>query len=413
MLLDLYKVSSNKEKPMSEIKRRDFLKGTAGFAAGVTAALTATRRAEAGDPSFMNNVPDPLLSGRDLPTFKFALERSQGRVTGESIAKEASVTQLPISKGIAGVSMTLAPGDMRELHWHATAAEWAFVDRGRVRTTVLSPGGFSETNDFEPGDVWYFPRGHGHMLRMLGERAMPLRAHVRQRLFLGVRHLQHQRLDRAHPEAAVGEELRPAAIDLRWVPHARSVSAHGAVPPQRAAPALAGPRPGPRTHKYRLLADQPRVDNRGGRLWVLDSTRFPISKTMTGAILELEAGAMRELHWHPTADEWQYVFQGQVSVTLFGANGRFRTETLEQGDVGYIPQGYGHSLENTGNRSCRVLIGFNSGVYEDIDLSEWIAGNPPDVLATNFGRPEALFRTFPRRDVFITDRSGPVPPEPE
>ena len=86
---------------------------------------------------------------------------------------------------------------------------------------------------------------------------------------------------------------------------------------------------------------------------------------------------------------------------------------MEQGDVGYIPQGYGHSLENTGNRSCRVLIGFNSGTYEEIDLSEWIAANPADVLATNFGRPEALFHTFPRRDVFITDRSGPVPPEPE
>jgi hypothetical protein len=28
------------------------------FAAGVTAPLTVTRRAEAGDPSFMNNVPE-------------------------------------------------------------------------------------------------------------------------------------------------------------------------------------------------------------------------------------------------------------------------------------------------------------------------------------------------------------------
>jgi len=32
----------------------------------------------AGDPSFMNNVPDPLLSGKELRTFKFALEKSKG-----------------------------------------------------------------------------------------------------------------------------------------------------------------------------------------------------------------------------------------------------------------------------------------------------------------------------------------------
>ncbi len=52
------------------------------------------------------------------------------------------------------------------------------------------------------------------------------------------------------------------------------------------------------------------------------------------------------------------------------------------------------------------LIGFNSGVYEEIDLSEWMAGNPVDVLATNFGKPEAVFQRFPRRDVFIADRNG-------
>ena len=66
--------------------------------------------------------------------------------------------------------MKLEPGAMREMHWHATAAEWAFVLEGRVRTSVVDPQGYSETNDFEPGDVWYFPRGHGHMLECLGDK---------------------------------------------------------------------------------------------------------------------------------------------------------------------------------------------------------------------------------------------------
>jgi oxalate decarboxylase len=182
--------------------------------------------------------------------------------------------------------------------------------------------------------------------------------------------------------------------------------AQGALPPDPAAPPLAGPEPGPRTHKYRLLADDPRVNSRGGRIWVVDSKKFPISKTITGAILELEPGALRELHWHPTADDWQYVLEGQVSIAVFGAKGRYRAETFEQGDVGYVPQGYGHSIENVGDKPCRLLIGFNSGVYEEIDLSEWMAANPPDVLATNFGKPASLFEKFPHKDVFISDRSG-------
>ena len=126
---------------MSKFQRRDFLAGAAAFGAATAATLVPTREADAGDPSFMNNVPDPILAGKELPTFKFELEKSAGKVDNGSEAREATVNQLPISKGIAGVSMTLAPGTMRELHWHATAAEWAFVNKGRVRTTVLAPGG--------------------------------------------------------------------------------------------------------------------------------------------------------------------------------------------------------------------------------------------------------------------------------
>jgi oxalate decarboxylase/phosphoglucose isomerase-like protein (cupin superfamily) len=70
-----------------------------------------------------------------------------------------------------------------------------------------------------------------------------------------------------------------------------------------------------------------------------------------------------------------------------------RTETLGKGDVAYIPQGYGHSIENIGSARCRVLVGFNSGKYETIDLSNWIAGNPADVLATNFGKPAHCSRS--------------------
>src|SRR5437899_8498677 len=138
---------------MSDPQRRKFL-AAAGIAS--LSALGSATPAAGGDPSFMNNVPDPTLAGKDLPTFKFALEKSEGKVIGQSYGKEATVKQLPISKGIAGVSMKLEPGAMRELHWHATAAEWAFVIDGSVRTTVIDPHGGAETNDFEPGDVWYF-----------------------------------------------------------------------------------------------------------------------------------------------------------------------------------------------------------------------------------------------------------------
>jgi oxalate decarboxylase len=157
----------------------------------------------------------------------------------------------------------------------------------------------------------------------------------------------------------------------------------------------------PLSHRYPLLSQRPHATFRGGREWRVDASQFPISRTVTGVVLDLEPGAMRELHWHPTADEWQYLIRGQTSVTLFGAGGRFRTERMSSGDVAYIPQGYGHSIENVGPETCRVLITLNTGHYEAIDLSQWIAANPAEVLATNFSQPASLFEKFPRSDVFV------------
>src|SRR5437588_3394488 len=387
---------------MADFHRRDFLTGAAAVAAGMTAALVGTRRVEAGDPSFMNNVPDPLLSGKELPTFKFALEKSKAKVIGKSTAREASVAEFPISKGIAGVSMGFEPGAMRELHWHATAAEWAFVDRGRVRTTALSPGGYTETNDFEPGDVWYFPRGHGHMLQCLGDEPCHFILIFDNGYFSEFGTFSITDWIGHVPKSLLAKNFGLQESVFDGFPKEEVYFARGAIPPEQIPENLQGPRDAPpQTHKFRMLAEPPHGVFKGGREWRVDSTRFPISTTVTGVVLDLEPGALRELHWHPNADEWQYLIKGDLSVTMFASGGRFRTELRLGGDVGYIPQGYGHSIENVGSTPSRILIGFNNGIYESIDLSAWIAGNPVDVLATNFNKPASLFDKFPRKDVFI------------
>jgi oxalate decarboxylase len=388
---------------MSDPQRREFL-----AAAGVIslAALGTAPPAAAGDPSFMNNVPDPTLAGKDLPTFKFALEKSDGKVIGSSYGKEATVTQLPISKGIAGVSMRLEPGAMRELHWHATAAEWAFVLEGRVRTTVIDPNGLAETNDFDPGDVWYFPRGHGHMLQCLGERPCHFILIFDNGYFSEFGTFSITDWVGHTPPALLAKNFGLPEATFANFPKEEVYFARGKPPPAEPSVPLQGWKLPPETHKYRLLAQPPHASYPGGREWRVDSSRFPIAKTITGVILDLDPGALRTLHWHPNADEWQYVIDGEVSVTLFGSHGRFRTEQLEKGDVGYIPQGYGHSIENVGSRTARILIGFNAGTYETIDLSQWIAANPKDVLATNFDQPAEAFGKFPDRDVFIAAKDG-------
>jgi oxalate decarboxylase len=391
--------------------RREFLAGMAGLAGA--AGMFAAADASAGSTTFMNNVPDPVLDGDELPAFTFALEQSQGRVQGGSYGKEATVRQLPISKGLAGVSMRLEPGVMRELHWHATAAEWAYVVEGRVRTTVVDPLGRSATDDFGPGDIWYFPRGHGHMLQCLGKEPCHFILVFDNGYFSEFGTFSVSDWLGHVPADLLAKNLGVAADTFRNFPKQEVYFARGPVPPEPAAAPVGGRRPPPLSHRHALTSREPIATFAGGREWRVEAKDFPIAETMTGVVFELEPGALRELHWHPNADEWQYLISGRIRVTLFGSRGRYREATLAVGDVGYIPQGYGHSLENVGAERARILIVFNSGSYETIDLSQLLAGQPVDVLTTNFGAPPATFERFPKRDVYIAPQNTTPGARPE
>ena len=90
----------------------------------------------------------------------------------------------------------------------------------------------------------------------------------------------------------------------------------GPVPPEHAIPLQGAENLPPLTHKFRMMAQQPHSIHRYGREWRVGKSRFPVD-TVTGVVLELDVGGLRELHWHPNADEWQYVIDGDFSVTLF------------------------------------------------------------------------------------------------
>jgi oxalate decarboxylase len=115
---------------------------------------------------------------------------------------------------------------------------------------------------------------------------------------------------------------------------------------------------------------------------------------------------MRELHWHPHAAEWQYYIRGRGRMTVFGSHGRARTDEFGAGDVGYVPQGYGHYIENIGGDELEMVAAFNNGSYESISITAWLAANPDLLLATNFGVPESVFAKFPKDAVVMPEQGS-------
>jgi oxalate decarboxylase len=124
-----------------------------------------------------------------------------------------------------------------------------------------------------------------------------------------------------------------------------------------------------------------------------------VSKTIAAALVEVEPGGMRELHWHPNTDEWQYYISGEARMGVFGASGQARTFDFRAGDVGYVPFAMGHYVENTGNTTLRFLEMFKSSYFADVSLDQWLALTPPELVKAHLELDDRFMQTL-RRDKF-------------
>ena len=111
---------------------------------------------------------------------------------------------------------------------------------------------------------------------------------------------------------------------------------------------------------FRMMQMKPQKSTKGGEVRIVDSTNFPAAANIAMAHVTLKPGALRELHWHPNADEWQYYIQGSGRMTVFFNRATARTIDFHPGDVGYIPQTLGHYIENTGDSDLVFLEMFKT-----------------------------------------------------
>jgi oxalate decarboxylase len=138
----------------------------------------------------------------------------------------------------------------------------------------------------------------------------------------------------------------------------------------------------PTSYSYRLLAQQP-IKAAGGQFRIVDSSNFPAASTIAAALVEVNPGCLREMHWHPNNDEWQYYISGRGRMTVFASSGKARTFDYQAGDVGYVPFAMGHYIENTGDEPLRFLEMVRSSYFADISLNQWMALTPPELVTAH------------------------------
>jgi oxalate decarboxylase len=329
--------------------------------------------------------PDQLAPPRcdsgTVPNLKFSFAAAHNRLLSGGWAREVTIRELPIATELAGVNMRLKPGAYREMHWHQEA-EWAYMLAGRARITAIDQDGRNFIEDVGVGDLWNFPAGIPHSIQGLEGGCEFLLVFDNGAFSENATFLLCDWFVHTPPSVLAknfGVPERAFARIPRDIEHDRYIFS-SALPGPLASDAVQSPAGKvPVSYSYRLL-EQPPIKAAGGQVRIVDSSNFPAASTIAAALVEVERGALRELHWHTNVDEWQYYISGQGRMTVFASSGRARTFDFQAGDVGYVPFAMGHYIENTGDETLRFLEMFRSDRFADVSLNQWMALSPPEMV---------------------------------
>ena len=393
--------------------RRGFLAvGSAALAvAGIMPAMAADR--SRSDPGPGNAVLDaqnpesmwpPSTDSKSLvPTFKYPFSLANKRVYEGGWSREITVRELPVSKSMAGVNMRLTAGGVRELHWH-TAGEWAIMLYGTARITAIDADGKSFVADVKENDLWYFPTGIPHSIQGLepdGAEFMLVfddgNFSESETVLLSdsMAHLPRELLSKnfgVDKEALANLPKQELFIFQTDVPGRLEAD-------QKAAAGALGK--SPKDFAFRTMEMPTTKRTKGGEVRIVDSSKFKVSTTVAMAMVTVHPGGLRELHWHPNADEWQYYISGKGRMTVVATGNRARTMDFQAGDVGYVEKTLLHYIENTGDTDLIFLEMFKSSYYQDLSLSEWLAHTPPELVMAHLRIDRATFDAIPRDEAVI------------
>jgi oxalate decarboxylase len=326
---------------------------------------------------------------------------SPKRIQNGGWARELTSEDFAISEEIAGVNMHLAPGGIRELHWHQTA-EWAIMTRGKCRVTTIDTEGRPSVDDVEEGDLWYFPAGRPHSLQGLAPTgcefiiAFDSGKQSESNTLLLTDWIAHTPPDVLAKNFGVPKEaFSNIPLNNLWI-------FQGKEPGDLAADRTAARvQPGAESPVFRLSRTKPFKETKSGRIQVADSTNFKIAQTVASSLITVEPGGIRELHWHPNAAEWQYYLRGQARMTVFDHGPKATTTDFRAGDVGVVRKNLGHYVENTGKDVMQFVGVFRAPRYEEISLAQWFSHLPPELLMQHLNLTREDLEKFPKEGLGV------------
>lgn len=311
------------------------------------------------------------------PNLKFSMSDSHMILKPGGWSREVTQRELPVDTTMAIVDMNLSPG-VREMHSHQQS-EWGYVLVGGARVTAVDERGRNFIADCKPGEGWLFPANVPHSIQGLEEGCEFLMlfdkgSYSEDNTFSISELFSHLPMDVLAANFGCDEE------EFKVIPKKEVYIVDGGDPGPIESQTIQSPYGQvPNTFKHELINVKPIVSE-GGSVRILDHHNFPACTSTTAALVEIEPGAMREIHWHSNNDELQYYIQGKARMTVFQPGPKARTFNFQAGDVGYVPFGNFHYVQNIGDEKVVFLEIFKSDHFADLSLAQWIAMTPKEVV---------------------------------
>jgi oxalate decarboxylase len=349
----------------------------------------------AAEPVFLN---PPSTDVNGMPQFWASFNLAPKRIQNGGWARQITSADFAISKEISGVNMRLGPNGVRELHWHQQA-EWAIMTYGNCRVTILDQEGRPQVADVKEGDLWYFPAGLPHSLQGLEPDgaefvlAFDNGASSEFNTLLVTDWMAHTPPDILAKNFGVAvESFKNIPQQNKWIYQSTEKA-----PPLSMVEAQMASKAGkpPNPYVFRLADMPPSRETKSGSVRIADSTNFLVSKTIAASLVTVKPGGLREMHWHPNADEWQYYLKGQGRVTVFNTGPAAITANFHPGDIGYVKKALGHYVENTGTTDLVFVEVFRSDRFEEVSLTDWLAHSPTGMVAETLNLDPTVVAQFP------------------
>ncbi|MDB6064037.1 MAG: bicupin, oxalate decarboxylase family [Pedosphaera sp.] len=350
-----------------------------------------------------DSVTPPRTDAGRVRAFKYPFSFANKRMYEGGWSREVTIRELPVSRSIAGVNMRLTAGGVRELHWH-TAGEWSLMLYGEARITAVDAEGKSFVADVKKNDLWYFPAGIPHSLQGIGSDGAEFMLVFDDGNFSEFGTVLLSDTIAHTPREVLAKNFGVDEKALQNTPKHELFIFQSDVPgPLEADQKAAEGKLGASSQDFAFRTMEMPVTKRtkGGEVRIVDSSKFKASTTIAMAMVTLRPGGLRELHWHPNADEWQYYITGKGRMTIMATGGGGRTMDFEAGDVGYVEETLPHYIENTGDTDLVFLEMFKSSFYQDFSLSEWLTHTPPALVMAHLHIDKATLDAIPKVEHII------------